>query len=177
MGGSGPSLVSSHTIDRPRRTNRQQLGVETLLSSYGFLRTDRKTAHQTAAVPGWRSLGSLRSLGMTDRVGRRDSGVRAGTGSGSGMPWRLEFRPRGVAARARDAGQHKRPAKSAGRTKGRGTCRGPVRLPRGCYTRFRSFGERDPAIRLHPRKRNRSQKTLFLSNGFVLWLLRISKRY
>ena len=85
----------SHAIYRPRPTDRQLLGLETLLSSYHFLRADRKTAHQTAAVPGWRSLGSLRSLGMTDRVGRRDSGVRAGTGSGTGIPgWQRSWSAR-----------------------------------------------------------------------------------
>ena len=31
-GGWGPSLVSSHAIDRPRRTDRQLLGVERLLA-------------------------------------------------------------------------------------------------------------------------------------------------
>ena len=55
----------------------QLLGVETLLSSYHFLRADRKTAHQTAAIPAWRSLQSPCGLRrMTVRVSRRDSKVR-----------------------------------------------------------------------------------------------------
>ena len=42
--GSGQSLVSSHTIDRPRCTDRQLLGLETLLSSYHVLRTTQGCA-------------------------------------------------------------------------------------------------------------------------------------
>ena len=37
-GGSGQSLVSSHTIYRPRPTDRQLLGVGRLLASYNVLR-------------------------------------------------------------------------------------------------------------------------------------------
>ena len=43
-GGWGQSLVSSHTIYRPRCTDRQLLGVEIRLASYDFLSTTQGCA-------------------------------------------------------------------------------------------------------------------------------------
>ena len=76
-GGSGQSLVLSHAIDRPRCTDRQLLGVGIPLASYGVLRTTQGSA-KVAAVPAWRSLGSLCSLGMTDQARPRGRGVLPG---------------------------------------------------------------------------------------------------
>ena len=69
----------SHTIYRPRCTDRQLLGVTFRLSSYYFLRTRRGFVF----VSGWDSgleippiAADGGSVGMTVRVGRRDSEVR-----------------------------------------------------------------------------------------------------
>ena len=50
-GGSGPSLVLSHAIYRPRCTDRQLLGDEGLLSSYYFLRITQGPFHQGIPAP------------------------------------------------------------------------------------------------------------------------------
>ena len=49
--GSGQSLVSSHTIYRPRPTDRQLLGFTIRLSSYYFLRTTQGPFHQGVPAP------------------------------------------------------------------------------------------------------------------------------
>ena len=78
-GGWGQAVVSPHTIYRPRCTDRQLLGLETLLSSYGVLSTDQGPFHQGGSassmeIPPIAADGG--SVGMTVRVSRRDSRVR-----------------------------------------------------------------------------------------------------
>ena len=78
MGGSGQSVALSHTIYRPRCTDRQLLGFGVLLTSCRVLGTRQGFVF----VGGWGSgleippiaaYGS--SVGMTVRVSRRDSKV------------------------------------------------------------------------------------------------------
>ena len=51
MEGSGQTKVLSHTIDRPRPTDRQLLGVEIPLASYDVLRTERGCCHPGIPAP------------------------------------------------------------------------------------------------------------------------------
>ena len=68
-GGSEPSLVLSHTLYRPRRTDRQLLGVETLLASYDFLRTGRGFFHQGGSDSSM-EIPRLALLARDDRSGK-----------------------------------------------------------------------------------------------------------
>ena len=81
--------VLSHAIDRPRCTDRQLLGFGRPLTSYGVLGTGRGFVF----VGGWDSGLEIPpiaaydgSVGMTVRGSRRDSGVRSGARSGTGVP-------------------------------------------------------------------------------------------
>ena len=87
--GSGQARVLSHAIDRPRRTDRQLLGFGVLLASCHLLRTRQGFVFGDGwdsglEIPPIAAYGG--SVGMTVRVSHRDSGVRAGARSGTGIP-------------------------------------------------------------------------------------------